>query len=84
MTYRSNTGVDIIMQLLVDDGNYSRSNRDILFRANGVTGLFSGPHATYNYMSCITYAGTYVNNEEQNQLDAQLADEDQSNESEEQ
>ena len=35
-------------------------------------------------MSCITYAGTYDNNEEQNQLDAQHADEDQSNESEEQ
>ena len=68
----------------MDDGNSSRSHRDLLFRADGVTGGFSGPHATYDYMNCITYAGAYDNNEEQNQLDAQHADEDQSNESEEQ
>ena len=72
------------MSLLVDDGNLSRSHRDLLFRADGATGVFSGPHATYDYMSCILYAGTYDNNEEQNQLDAQHNDEDQSNESEEQ
>ena len=35
-------------------------------------------------MSCINYAGTYENNEEQNQLDAQLADEEKSNESDKQ
>lgn len=35
-------------------------------------------------MSCINYAGIYENNEEQNQLDAQLADEEKSNESDKQ
>ena len=72
LSYGYNTGVDIIMQLLVDDGNYSRGNRDILFKNVGVTGIFSGPHTEYTDMSCINYARTYVNNEEH-------ADEDQSN-----
>jgi len=83
--YGFDTGFDIVMKLLVDDGNSSRSHRNLLFKAGGFTGVFSGPHATlYGYMSCINYAGTYDNNEEQNQLDAQHADEDQSNESDKQ
>jgi len=73
----SNTGVEIVMYFLVDDGNNKRGSRAQLFRAEGVTGIFSGPQATYGYMSCINYADTYENNEEQNQLDAQHADEDQ-------
>ena len=80
------------MYYLVDDGNKrenmdeknARSSRAQLFKADGVTGIFSGPYSTTGYMSCIYYAGIYDNNEEQNQLDAQHADEDQSNESDKQ
>ena len=69
----------------MDDGNPLRSNRKLLFtEGENVTGGYSGTHALYDSMSCINYATTYENNEVQNQLDAQLADEDQSNASEEQ
>ena len=73
ISYGYTNGIEVAVQLLVDDGNNSRGNRELLFRSEGVTGVYSGYHSTYKSMSCITYAGGYENNEEQNQLDAQLA-----------
>ena len=71
ISYGSTTGVDVVMQLFVDDGVRSRGHRNNLFSKHGaVTGAFSGSHGKYDSMSCITYAGIYDNNEKQNQLDA--------------
>ena len=73
ISYGSLEGVDVVMQLFVDDGVRSRGHRTNLFSKHGtVTGAFSGKHERYNHMSCITYAGIYENNEEQNRLDAEL------------
>jgi len=80
------TAFDIVMSFFMGDGDSSRGYRRNLFAADySVTGVFSGPHTSlYGFMGCINYAGTYDNNEEQNQLDAQHADEDQSNKSDKQ
>jgi len=69
------------MDLLVGVGyNYETlpDRRSFLFRAEGVTGVFSGSYGRFSheieYTSCINFASAYDNNEEQNQLDALLAD----------
>ena len=68
ISYGSSTAVDVVMQLFVDDGVRSRGHRNNIFSRHGkVTGGYSGSHEKYSYMTCITYAGSYTNNEEQNQ-----------------
>ena len=70
ISYGFESGMDVVMQLLVDDGVTSRGHRDNIFSTYGtVTGVSSGYHAKYNSMSCITYAGSYENNDIQNRLD---------------
>ena len=49
------------MQLLVDDGVSSRGHRTNLMNpASKFSGVASGPHSRYNDMTCVTYAGSYV------------------------
>lgn len=70
VSYGFESGMDVVMQLLIDDGVTSRGHRTNLFSQYGtVTGVSSGFHLNYKKMSCITYAGGYENNEIQNKLD---------------
>ena len=64
ISYGSNTGIDIVMQLFIDDGVASRGHRVNLMKPEyTVTGSASGPHERYNDMTCITYAGSYTEND---------------------
>ena len=64
ISYGQSSGLDVVLQLLVDDGVSSRGHRNNLFSTYGtVTGAYSGAHKKYNSMSCITYAGIYENND---------------------
>ena len=63
ISYRSNTGEDIVMQLYIDDGVPSRGHRHNLMDENAaVTGVATGWHLIYDIMACITYAGSYDDN----------------------
>jgi len=65
ISYGNNEGIDIVMQLFIDDGVSSRGHRNNLFSTRAtVTGNHSGSHDRYGFMTCITYAGSYVNNAE--------------------
>jgi hypothetical protein len=62
ISYGSNTGIDIVMQLFIDDGVASRGHRtNLMAETSTVTGNASGPHSQYGDMTCIGYAGSYVN-----------------------
>ena len=64
ISYGQTTGMDVVLQLLIDDGVTSRGHRKNLFSEYGtVTGVASGVHDKYDTMSCITYAGTYENSD---------------------
>ena len=48
------------MQLLIDDGVSSRGHRtNLMSKASNLSGVASGPHALYDGMTCVTYAGSY-------------------------
>lgn len=55
-----NKAVDIVIQLLVDDGVASRGHRkNILSSSYTHAGAAIGSHKTYKYMCCIDFAGGY-------------------------
>jgi len=57
----SNNGKAIVMQLLIDDGIPSRAHRkNILNPAYHKAGVAVGKNKSYGWMTCIDYAGTYV------------------------
>jgi uncharacterized protein YkwD len=56
----SNTGVDIVLQLLIDDGVKSRGHRNILLDSNASKiGVGFGEHPTYQYMCTLDLAFDY-------------------------
>ncbi|GHV25269.1 hypothetical protein FACS189498_3340 [Spirochaetia bacterium] len=61
LAYGSNTGRDIIVDLLIDDGVPSRGHRtNIMERRFSQTGVSFGTHPQYRTMCAITYANGYV------------------------
>ena len=64
MKYGRVTGLNIIIDMIVDDGNESRSNRhNIMNPANKILGIYSGPiRSTEGHQSCLTFADDYVDN----------------------
>jgi uncharacterized protein YkwD len=64
LSYGSNTGVDIVIQLLVDDGVESRGHRKILLNPNSSKiGVGYDTHPTWNYMCTVDLAYNYSESE---------------------
>jgi uncharacterized protein YkwD len=60
LSYGSNTGVDIVLQLLIDDGVQSRGHRKILLNPNASKiGVGFGEHPKYKYMCTLDIAFDY-------------------------
>jgi uncharacterized protein YkwD len=60
LSYGSNTGIDIVLQLLIDDGVASRGHRKILLDSGASKiGVGFGEHPTYNYMCTLDLAFGY-------------------------
>ncbi|GHT60414.1 hypothetical protein FACS1894109_18040 [Spirochaetia bacterium] len=60
LSYGSNTGIDIVLQLLIDDGVQSRGHRKILLNPNASKiGVGFGEHPQYKYMCTLDLAFDY-------------------------
>ena len=52
---------EVIISLIVDDGSKSKSHREMLFKDEfGVMGSYSGTHSEFRVMTCIDYAGAFI------------------------
>ena len=52
--------MDVIMQLVIDDGVQGRGHRVNLFKPDFmVTGNYSGQHSQYETMTCCTFASSF-------------------------
>ena len=60
ISFGSDRGNEIVMQLFIDDGVPSRGHRTNLFSANFIeTGANTGPHTVYRDMTTINYASVF-------------------------
>ena len=60
ISYGPDTGKQVIMSLIVDDGVYNRGHRkNIMSPLYQVTGIACGDHAQYEVMCVINFAGEY-------------------------
>jgi uncharacterized protein YkwD len=59
----ANNGLDIIMQLIIDDGARSRPSRSVIFNpAYKLTGIATCAHKSRTMMASILYTDTYAIN----------------------
>jgi hypothetical protein len=67
--YSKITAMDIVVQLLVGDGDDTRANRVALFNSNySHVGVYTGSHSSEGHVTCINYADTYVDNVNDNEV----------------
>ena len=73
LSFGQTTGMDVVCQLLIDDGVSSRGHRTNIFnKVFGVMGSNSGEHKQYKSMCCIDYAGGFAAAGEQSNAQADL------------
>jgi len=63
ISYGQDTALEVIIQLIVDDGVPSRGHRTNLFNPNfKVCGTFTGPHKVYDTMTVQNFATEFTGN----------------------
>ena len=61
----ANSGIDVIMQLIIDDGASTRPSRQVIFNSNyKLTGIATCAHKSRTMMASILYTDTYTINAE--------------------
>ncbi len=61
LAYGQKSAENIVISLIIDDGVSSRGHRDNIYNEDfKVTGVGFGMHKGYGTMTCLTYAGGYI------------------------
>jgi len=61
MAYGAITGKDVMMKLLISDGDSTKASRESIFNpALTVVGIYSGTHKTHGHQSCVLYVDEYT------------------------
>ena len=75
LSYGQDKAMDVVIQLLIDDGVQGRGHRTNIFNpAFRVMGCHTGQHKAYTYMTCIDYAGGFTLPGEANPMETQMND----------
>ena len=73
LSYGHQTPIDILMDLLICDGDQSRSNRLNLFNPwNNLIGLYQRKHNSRNYVTAIVYVGWFTKTGEESLLQKKM------------
>ena len=73
LSYHCETAMDVLLQLLVDDGVPNRGHRENLFNPDfRCCGVFSGPHKDFDTMAVIDYAAAFVKAGEEDPIERQM------------
>jgi hypothetical protein len=61
MSFMKDTALDVVLQLIISDGEKTRSSRRDLFNPDFQTmGLFTGSHKQYKVMTSLVYATLFI------------------------
>jgi hypothetical protein len=73
ISYGQTEGLDVILQLLIDDGVPSRGHRTNMFNGDfKVCGIVSGPHQKHTSLTVLDYAGGFVKTGEEDPMQRQM------------
>ena len=61
LSFGQKTALDVMIQLIVDDGIADRGHRVAVFRPNHkMMGSYTGGHKSYGVMTCMNYAFNFI------------------------
>ena len=73
LSFHCDQAVEVLQQLIVDDGVTDRGHRDNLFNKEfKIMGCFTGAHRDYEHMTCIDLAGGLIKNGEPDPIEEQM------------
>lgn len=73
LSFHCETAIEVVLQLLVDDGVPNRGHRENLFNDDfRVCGIFSGEHKDFDTMSCIDYTAAFVKTGDEDPVEKQM------------
>lgn len=73
LSFHCETALEVILQLLVDDGVPNRGHRENLFNDDfRCCGIYSGQHKDFDCMSVIDYAASFVKAGDEDPIEKQM------------
>lgn len=73
LSFHCDTAMDVILQLVVDDGVPNRGHRDNIFNPDfRVVGINTGPHKDFETMTNLDYAAAFIQPNEEDPIEKQM------------
>ncbi len=73
LSFACDTAEEVVLQLIIDDGVLERGHRENIFNPDfKVFGCFSGSHKDYTNMTCMNFAGGFVEKGQEDPIEKQM------------